>query len=271
MQGSSRVAAARGQEALDGILRDGANGSALADELFAATSAIDSSASLRRALADPSGEPDAKRALATRLFGGKLSDAASGLVGELAAQRWTSDRDLTDTLEGLAVTSVLAGAEREGRIDQVEDELFRFERAVAGDSGLRDALSVRNTDASGKAGLAESLLAGKASAETIRLARQAASAPRGRKIERTLEEYLRLAAVRRDQLTAVVTSAVHLDEQQQARLRSSLEGIYAKTVVLQTIVDPDVVGGIHVRIGDEVVDGTISRRIDEARRHVSGS
>ena len=271
MQGSSRVAAAKGQEVLDGILGDGVDTATLADELFAATSAIDGSAALRRALADPSGEGEAKRGLAIRVFGGKLSDPAVRLVGELAAQRWTADRDLTDTLEGLAVQAILAGAERDGRIDQVEDELFRFERAVAADAGLRDALSIRNTDASGKTGLVRTLLSGKASAETIRLASQAASAPRGRKIERTLEEYLRLAAVRRDQLTAVVTSAVHLDEQQQARLRSALEGIYRKTVVLQTIVDPEVVGGIHVRVGDEVVDGTIARRIDEARRHVAGS
>ncbi len=271
MQGSSRLAAAKGQETLDGILGDGVDAAALADELFAATSAIDGSASLRRALADPSGEGEAKRALAIGLFRGKISDEAVRLVGELAAQRWSGGRDLTDTLEALAVQALLAGAEGEGRIDRVEDELFRFERTVAADSRLRDALSVRNTDAAGKAGLVDTLLAGKASPETIRLARQAASAPRGRKIDRTFEEYLRLAALRREQLTAVVTSAVHLDEQQQARLRSSLEGIYGKTVVLQTVVDPHVVGGIHVRVGDEVVDGTIARRIDEARRHVTGS
>jgi F-type H+-transporting ATPase subunit delta len=271
MQGSSRVAAAKAQEALDALLGEGVDAATLADELFAATSTVDGSAALRRALADPSGDGEAKRALAIRIFGGKLSDAAVRLIGELASQRWTSDRDLTDTMEGLAVQSVLAGAERDGRIDQVENELFRFERAVAADSGLRDALSVRNTDAAGKARLVATLLSGKASPETVRLASQAASAPRGRKIERTLEEYLRLAAVRREQLTAVVTSAVHLDEQQQARLRSALEGTYGKTVVLQTIVDPEVVGGIHVRVGDEVVDGTISRRIDEARRHVTGN
>lgn len=271
MQGSSRTAAATAQEALDGILGDGVDASALADELFAATSAIDGSASLRRALADPSGEAEAKRALATGLFGSKLSGPAVRLIGEVAAQRWSSGRDLTDTLESLAVQAVLVGAERGGRIDQVEGELFRFERTVAADAGLRDALSVRNTDPAGKAGLVDTLLSGKVAGETLRLARQAASAPRGRKIESTLEEYLRLAAVRRDQLTAVVTSAVHLDEQQQARLRSALEGIYGKTVVLQTIVEPDVVGGIHVRVGDEVVDGTIARRIDEARRHVAGN
>jgi F-type H+-transporting ATPase subunit delta len=271
MQGSSRVAAAKGQEVLDGLLADGVDPSALADELFAVTGAVDGSAALRRALADPSGEGEAKRALAISLFGGKVSDDAVRILGELVSQRWTSGRDLTDTLEGLGVQSLLAGAEHQGRIDQVEDELFRFERTVAGSSGLRDALSVRNTDADGKAKLVDTLLAGKASPETVRLARQAASVPRGRKIDRTLEEYLRLASVRRDQLTAVVTSAVHLDEQQQARLRSSLEGIYGKTVILQTVVDPHVVGGIHVRVGDEVVDGTIARRIDEARRHVTGS
>ena len=71
----------------------------------------------------------------------------------MAGQRWSAERDLADTLESLAVQTLLASAEREGRIDRVEDELFRFERIVAGDPGLRDTLSSRNVDAEGKVGL----------------------------------------------------------------------------------------------------------------------
>ena len=95
--------------------------------------------------------------------------------------------------------------------------------------------------------------------------------PRGRRLDRVLAAYLDLAAKRRDELTALVTVAAALTEQQAARLRTQLETMYGKSVSLQTVVDPHVLGGIRVQVGDEVMDGTISARIDQARRHVTGN
>lgn len=269
MNGSSRIAAAAVDQAFGAVV-DQADRTQLAEDLFAVTALVDGNASLRRALADPSREGDAKRELATGLLSGKVGDDAVRLTADAAAQRWSAERDYSDTLEALAVQSLLAEAESAGRIDDVEDQLFRFERIVAGDSALRDTLASRNTDGEGKARLVATLLEGKAHPETIRLAQQAVRSPRGRRVDRILEGYLKLAATRRDELTALVTVAAPLSEQQGARLRTALEGIYGKSVSLQTVVDPHVLGGIRVQIGDEVVDGTISRRIDEAGRHLAG-
>lgn len=270
MRGSSRAAAVAVQEAFDAVLDSTADRAALGEELFSVSAVIDANPSLRRALAAPSREPAAKQALAERLFGSKVSSDTVHLVGAVAAGRWAEEGDFADTVESLAVQSLLAQAEREGRIDAVEDELFRFERIIAGDTGLRDVLSSRNTDADGKAALVRRLLDGKAHPETIRLAEQAVRTPRGRRLDRVMETYLRLAAHRRDELTALVTVATPLTEQQLARLRSALERIYNKSVTLQVILVESVVGGIRVQIGDEVVDGTVLRRLDEARRHITG-
>ncbi|XVX21370.1 F0F1 ATP synthase subunit delta [Actinomycetota bacterium] len=270
MRGSSRVAALEGQKAFDAALESGVDWRQLSEELFAVSGLVDGNATLRRAMADPSREGDAKRSLVERLLQGKVSDAAVGVVGALASQRWGSDRDLTDTIESVAVQGVLASAEAGGRADRVEDELFRFERIVAANPELRDNLTNRQGNAQAKAGVVSQLLEGKAAEETVRLARQAVLAPRGRKLDATLESYLRLAAGRRDQLTAVVTSAVALDEQQAARLSGALEKHYGKSVLLQQVVDPAVVGGIRVQIGDEVVDGTVARKLEGARRHLTG-
>ena len=270
MRGSSRAAAVAVQSALDTTLAGASEWETLAEELFAVTNVVDGNASVRRALADPSREASDKKGLARTLFGGKVGETTTGLVSEVAGQRWSAERDLGDTLESLAVQALLATAERAGRIDRVEDELFRFERIVAGNPGLRDTLSSRNTDATGKVALVHGLLEDKAAPETVRLAEQAVRAPRGRRLDRVMESYLRLAAGRRDELTALVTVAAPLTAQQHARLRSALEAHYAKSVSLQVVQDPGVMGGIRVQVGDEVVDGTVLRRLDEARRHVTG-
>lgn len=267
MRGSSRGAVAAGREALEQVLATVDDKAALSDELFAVTALVDDNATLRRALSDPSREGQDKAALAQRLLSGKVSDAATRVVSALAGQRWSEERDLGDTLERFAVEVALARAEDGGRIDSVEDELFRFERVVTGTPELRDALTNRQGDPEAKAVLVSKLLMDKASTETIRLARQAVLAPRGRRFDRTMETYLGYAAARREQLTAVVTTAAPLTEEQTSRLAAALQRIYSKPILVQQLVDEDVIGGIRVQVGDEVVDGTVLRRLDEARRH----
>jgi F-type H+-transporting ATPase subunit delta len=266
MQGSSRAAFAAAHEAFAAALGSGTEGSALAEDLFGVTGALDSSASLRRALVDPSRDAKAKRGLVDALFGPKISATATELLKVLVSQRWADDRDLGDASESLAVEALVASAEAAGRLDSLEDDLFRFGRVVAADNGLRDALSARGGDESVKAALVETLLEGKASAETIRLVRQAAVYPRGRRFGRVLQSYLALAAKRREQLTATVTAAIALDDAQRQRLTQALSGIYHRAVQINVVLDPAVVGGIRVQVGDEVVDGTILRRIQEAER-----
>ena len=266
MQGSSRAALAAGRVAFVAALASGVDRSALAEDLFGVMGALDSSASLRRAMVDPSRDVTAKRSLVADLFGSRISDVATGLLKVLAAQRWADDRDLGDATESLAVEAVVASAELAGRLDALEDELFRFGRVVAADSGLRDALSARGGDESVKAALVGTLLQGKASAEAIRLVRQAAVSPRGRRFGRVLDEYLAVAAKRREQLTATVTTAVALDGTQRQRLTDALSRIYNTPVQINVVLDPVVVGGIRIQVGDEVVDGTILRRLQDAER-----
>lgn len=268
MRGSSRAAVIEGRPSFEAALTSG-DPAVVADELFAVTGLLDDNAALRRSVADPSREGKDKSELMTRLLHGKVSNEAVGIASVLVGQRWTRERDLTDTLERFGVEASLKGAENAGAIDQVEDELFRFERTVAGDAELRDALGSRQGDPAGKAELVSRLLQDKARPETTRLARQAVLAPRGRRFDRTIEEYLDIAAERRQQLTAVVTTAVELTDAQRTRLAGALQKTYGKPVLLQVVHDEDVIGGIRVQVGDEVVDGTVLRRLDEAKRHLA--
>lgn len=266
MQGSSRAAFAAGRKAFVSALGSGADWSALAEDLFDVTATLDSNASLRRALVDPSRDAKAKRQLVEGLFGPRMSAAATGVLSVLVSQHWADDRDLADATEALAVEAVVASAEAGGTLDALEDDLFRFGRVVAADADLREAFSAGGGDDSAKVALVGALLNGKSSAETIRLARQAAIHPRGRRFSRVLESYLTVVAVRREQLTATVTAAFPLTDVQRQRLAEVLTRIYDRAVQINVVLDPAVVGGIRVQVGDEVVDGTILRRLQEAER-----
>jgi len=266
MQGPSRAAAAASREAFTGVLAAGADRSRLAEELFAVVGVIDGSATLRRAVADPSRQGADKAQLAERLFSGKVSAETLVVLKGVTAQRWSSERDLSDTLEAYAVEAVIAQAEAAGRADQLEDELFRFERIVAADPALRAALSDEQAPADKRADLVSTLLSHKVAPETLVLAPQAVVAPRGRRFDRVVEHYLETASSRREQQTAVVTSAVPLTDDDRARLAAGLAALYGGTVHVNTVVDPRVLGGVKVEIGDEVIDGTVIRKLDAARR-----
>ncbi len=267
MQGSSRAAATAAREAFHATLESGVDRGSLAEDLFGIVKALDDNATLRRALADPSRDGAAKADLVGRLFDGKVGPAAVDLLKALVAQRWSHERDLSDTAEHLAVETVVASAEANGRADQVEDELFRFERIVAGNPALRDALTDRRGDVHDKERVVVALLDGRATDEAIRLVRQAVLEPRGHRFDRVLEGYLAVASTRREQLAATVTTAVDLDVTQRDRLVAALASFYGKAVHLNVVVDPVVVGGIRVQIGDDVIDGTVLRRLEAARRH----
>lgn len=269
MQGASRTALAACRAALGNTLTGGADAGATSRELFAATDVLDGSAALRRAVTDPTQEPAARAQLIGNLFGGKVSDGVLGLLRQVAQQRWSKDRDAGDAVEHLAVAAQFAAADRRGVIDTVEEQLFRFERTVAGDSGLRDAFLDRQRPGKDKSALVATLLEGKAEPETVFLAQRAAQHPRGRRYERALAEYLAVAASVRQQLTAVVTAAVPLSNEHRERLGRALHDLYGRDVMTNVVVDPSVVGGIRVQVGDEVIDGTTLSRLEDVRRNLA--
>ncbi|AKT52370.1 F0F1 ATP synthase subunit delta [Arsenicicoccus sp. oral taxon 190] len=267
MQGASRGALVASRKALQGVLDSGADWSAVSEDLFAVAGVIDGSATLRRALADPTRDAESKRGLARRLLQGKVQQGTLDVLEAVVAQRWSAERDLADAVERLAVETQVAMADAAGRADDVEEQLFRFERTVSGTPELREALADRQLPVDRKVEVVERLLQGKAHPETVRLARQAAAAGRGRTFTSTIEEYLSVAAARREQLSAVVTVASPLTAEQHDRLAAALGRTYGRPVLLKVVLDPQVIGGIRVQVGDEVVDGTIVTKLDAARRH----
>jgi F-type H+-transporting ATPase subunit delta len=272
MHGTSRQSLAEAADRLEAVLRQqpAAARAAVGDALFAVTALLDSGAGLRRALTDPAREGSDKAALITRLVDGQVPADVVDLVAGIARSRWSRARDIADATAELAASAVLAAAQAADRLDTVEDELFRFGRTVYGAPDLREVLTDRTIAGDRKAALVQDLLSGKVADETLRLARQAVLAPRGSRLDAILDEYGSLAAERRRRQVAHVVVAAPLDATQRDRLTAALSRAQGHQVHLNIDVDPDVLGGIRVEIGGEVLDGTVSRRLDDARRALAG-
>jgi F-type H+-transporting ATPase subunit delta len=141
---------------------------------------------------------------------------------------------------------------------------------VVSDPALRQALDDRNAPVSVRQQLVDDLLDAKAEPLTVQLARRAVASA-SRSFELTIEEYLRLAAATRQRQVAVVTVARPLDDEQKARLQAVLSEKLSRQLTLQVLVDPTVLGGARVRVGDEVIEGTVAGRLTAARQQLTTS
>ena len=231
--------------------------------------ALDTAPTLRRILTDPSTDDAAKEGLARQIFGDKVAASTLDIVAGAVKARWSSGRDLGDALEQGGVAAHVAGSDKAGELDDLEDELFRFGRVVAGDDELRGVLTDRTVPVAPKQALVETLLRDEATAPATALARQAVAA-RTHGFEVNLAEFGDIAAQRRERLLATVRAAYDVNDEQKLRLAAALGQQYGREVHLNVIVDPSVIGGISVSIGDEIIDGTVSSKLEDARRRIAG-
>lgn len=271
MRGSSAASLESVRVGFEATLHDaGVQAAELGDQLFAVVDALLGSASLRRALSDPSRARQDKAALVRALLEGKADTRVVATMVALAEARWSADVDLVDGVEEFAAQAVLASAEAAGTLPEVEDELFRTDRMLIGQREVRRSLVDRGAAPQARADLARDLLVGKAQPATVQLVARAAFEPRGRTMSAMLARMGRLAARRRKLLVATVTTAAPLSPAQAERLEAMLTATYGRPVRLAIAVDPGTLGGLRVTVGSQVVDATIEGRLDDVRRRLAG-
>jgi F-type H+-transporting ATPase subunit delta len=173
-------------------------------------------------------------------------------------------------IEQLADQAAFTVAEADGSLDSTEEELFRFGRALDSSPELQMALTDPAQSAAVKASIARELLQGRSTAATQAVLEYAVGHLHGRRIDSVVDDLCNLAAQQRERVVAEVRVAAPLDASQTQRLADALSRLKGRTVRLNVAVDPTVVGGVHVRIGDEVIDGTVASRMEQARRALLG-
>lgn len=254
----------------------------LAQELFSILKTLDSSAALRRSLTDPSRNGEEKSALIAKLVEGKVSATAQSIVGQLAADRWSDARDISDALETLAATVAIAVAENRSAsansgdsvsgvsgLAQLESDLFSFNQAVESSHEVQRALVEPQANESAKVDLALKMVPGSCEEAKV-LIRQAVVQPRGAKTTKLIERFANLAAARQQRWIANVTVSRPLEQAQIDRLQRGLNSLYGRELNINVSVEPSLIGGVRVRVGDEVVDASVIARLGELRRQLAG-
>ncbi|HLI15448.1 MAG TPA: ATP synthase F1 subunit delta [Acidimicrobiales bacterium] len=265
-------------------------------ELVELARALTRSSQLRQVLCDPGIEAATRAAIVGDLLEGGAAPSASLVafavraenareftrvvaelveLGSAALDRLRSgapaqpepaaSRALTRRRIGGYAERVLEELAAVGEVEEVEDELFRVARLVDDYPELRRALVDANAPYAARAAVVADLLSGRARPATVRLVSYVLRAGRVRDLVGTIEWLVELAALERGRRLAEVRAAVELERAEADRLAAALARLVGREVELRVVVDPSLVGGMLVRVGDLVIDGTLRQRFEHLR------
>ena len=172
-----------------------------------------------------------------------------------------------DRIEAYA-SALFEVAKGEGDLSRVEDELFTVASRVQSNDALRDALTDRSLPVDLRQGIVEDLLGGRASPTTTNLTSMIVGAGRAKDIPAIIEKFLQKSAGSRSETLAEVTSAVPLEGDQEQRLTAALSSRLKRSVSLKVTVDPSIMGGLIVRTGDTVIDGSVRSRLEQLKNQL---
>ncbi len=239
-------------------------------ELLNITKLLAGDKSLRVAIADAGQPVEARVGLVNDILGSKISSIALEFVVAATRSRWSSPDDLVEGIESLAAFIVFAAADAAGELDRVENEIFAFGHAVDANAELQMALTNPAFSSELKAGVVRDVLGGRVAKGSALLLEHAGANLRGRRVDVALKNLSDIAAGLRNRIVAEVRVAISLTSEQVSRLQNVLARIAGQQVSLNVVIDPSVVGGVSVRLGDDVIDGSVSTRLEQARRTLVG-
>ncbi|MFT4186698.1 MAG: ATP synthase F1 subunit delta [Micrococcaceae bacterium] len=237
------------------------------EELNAAIRALYNSTEAQHAFTEFNFRVEQRQEFVSRLFTKKVSIPTMAILLEHATQRWTSGRDLLDSLQTFAQLIAIFIAESEDTFYDLESELIESDNILDANPEIEQLLDNVFAPVEAKEKFAN-ILFKNYSPLPAELLKQIFICPRGYRVRQAITQLIWLITMRKEQYVANVDSAIELSEEQTERLYQQLKRIYNHPIVLNVRVKPEVIGGMRVQVGDEIIDGTVASRIENMNRNL---
>ena len=268
MKAASREAQEQVQGQVTELIRTSgdsvAAGAQIGTELFLVVDQLDRERALRVTIADPSLASSQREGIINDVFGAKVAEPTKQVLQGAAAAEWSSPRELREGLVNIGRFALLQAAQEQGQLEQVEDELFQLSVLLENEKQLTQLLSDRTATADRKRGLLASVIYGKVTMFTEALALQVIGRPEHNPVD-DLAAVATQVAQMRGKTVARVTTAEELNDSQRETLAGKLQQIYGREIAIHSEVDPSLLGGMVVRVGDEVIDGSTRGKLARMR------
>ncbi|MGE5701116.1 MAG: F0F1 ATP synthase subunit delta [Clostridia bacterium] len=154
-------------------------------------------------------------------------------------------------------------AKERGLIDQIETETKSIVAAVNENTELSKILTHKQIAPESKKQLVSDLFGKNVAVETLNFLNLLIENDRESALADIVASYVVIANGERGIADAIVTTAKPLNDEEQAVLASEFGKKVNKTLRVQTVVDPTILGGVVVRIGDRLYDGSIKRKLEQ--------
>lgn len=266
---ASRIADRESRDSLAPKLRDTREDAwRIGNELFTITKVLDDSIQLERALTDPSRPVADKVAVLKELLGDNAHPMTMEIMTDLVSRRWSRARDIANAVEDFGVDAMMYYADATDATLQVSIELSELHSALLNLPVVRAKLYDYQATSEARVKLFHEVFSGKTlNKVTMRLAEHATCNLRRRYLE-TIQWLINKFSRHMGESMVTVTTATPLKKEQIKRLVEVYSAKVGRQVHINSVVDPTVLGGMRIQVGDEVTDNTVVAQLQNLHRKV---
>ena len=267
---ASRIADRESRDSLAPKLRDTHEDAwRIGNELFTITSALDNNIQLERALTDPSRPTADKVAVFKEMVSDQVHPMTTEIMTDLVSSRWSRARDIANAVEDFGVDAMMYYADATDSTLQVSIELSRLHSSLLNLPVVRSKLYDDQAPSEVRVKLFRELFGDKnLNKVTMRLAEHATCNLRRRRYLETIQWLIKKFSRHMGQSMITVTTAAPLKEEQIKRLIDVYSAKVGRQVHINSVVDPTVLGGMRIQVGDEVTDNTVVAQLQNLHRRV---
>lgn len=267
---ASRIADRESRDSLAPKLRDTREDAwRIGNELFTITKVLDDSIQLERALTDPSRPVADKVAVLKELLGDNAHPMTMEIMTDLVSRRWSRARDIANAVEDFGVDSMMYYADATDATLQVSIELSELHSALLNLPVVRAKLYDYQATSEARVKLFREVFSGKTlNKVTMRLAEHATCNLRRRRYLETIQWLINKFSRHMGESMVTVTTATPLKKEQIKRLVEVYSAKVGRQVHINSVVDPTVLGGMRIQVGDEVTDNTVVAQLQNLHRKV---